>query len=105
MKLKTLKYTKAGDKASSSHTATFSSRVLPHSVVNEAVVQKGEVIVKRYWSTASLQGCVFERNVPVANEVQKDFVVVGVGLFAGPRAVPEYHLLTGVIAQTQVCHI
>lgn len=87
------------------HTATFPGRVLPHSVVDKVVVQEREVVVKRYWPTAGPRGRVFTGEPPVVGEVLKDSVVVGFRLPAGPRAVPEYHFLAGVIAQAEVCHI
>lgn len=74
-------------------------------MIDEVVVQKREVIVKRYWPTASLRGPVFGREPPVVDEVVKDFVVVGLGLPAGSGAVPEYHFLAGAVAQTEVRHI
>lgn len=74
-------------------------------MVDKVVVQKREVIVKRYWPTAGLRGRVFGRKPPVVSKVVKDFVVVGLGLPAGSRAIPEYHFLAGTVAQTEVRHI
>lgn len=87
------------------HAATFPGRVLPHSVVDKVVIQEREVVVKCYWPTAGPRGRVFTWEPPVVGEVLKDSVVVSFRLLAGPRAVPEYHFLAGVIAQAEVCHI
>lgn len=90
---------------SSLHTATLPGRVLPHDVVHQVVVQKGEVIIKRYWPTAGLWGRVLMRKPPVVSEVIKDFVIVCLRLPAGSGAVPEYHFLAGAVTQPKVCHI
>lgn len=87
------------------HTTTFPGRVLPHGVVNEAVVQKREIVVKLYGPTAGLLGRVSWRKPPVMSEVVKDFVVVGLWLPAGSWTVPEYHFLTGAVAQAEVRHV
>lgn len=87
------------------HTTTFSGRVLLQGVINKTVIQKREVIVKGYWATAGLQGCVFRRKIPVVNEVKNDFVIVVVKLPAVSRAVSEYDFLTGTVAQTEVWHV
>lgn len=87
------------------HTATFPGRVLPDSVVDKVVVQKREVVVKRYWPTAGLRGRLSGRKPPVVGEVLKDFVIVGFGLPARSGAVPEDHFLAGSVAQTEVCHV
>lgn len=87
------------------HTTTFPGRVLPHSVVDKVVVQKWQVIVESYWPTASLRGRVSGRKSPVVSEVVKDFVIVGQGLSARSRAVPEYHFLARAVAQTKVRNI
>lgn len=98
-------YTKRNPSSLSLHTTTFPGRVLPHGVVNEAVVQKREVIVKRCWPTAGLLRCVFGRKPPVVSEVVKDFVIVGLRLPAGSWTVPENHFLAGAVAQTEVRHV
>lgn len=87
------------------HTAALPRRVLPHGVVDQVVVQKREVVVICGGSTAGLGGRVFRGKPLVVSEVVKDFVVVGLRLSAGPRAVPEYHLLAGAVAQAQVRHV
>lgn len=87
------------------HAATSPGRVLPHSVVDKVVVQEREVVVKRYRPTARPRRRVFPGEPPIVGEVLKDSVVVGFRLPAGSRAVPENHLLAGVIAQAEVCHI
>lgn len=86
-------------------TTALPGRVLPHSVVDEVVVQEREVIVERDGPAAGLGGCVFARELPVVGEVVKDLVVVGLGLPARSRTVPEYHFLAGAVAQTQICNV
>lgn len=98
-------YTKPNTSSYSLHTTTFPGRVLLHCVVNEVVIQKREIVIKRYWSAAGLRRCVFGRKPPVMSEVVEDFVIVGLRLPAGSRAVPEYHFLTGAVAQTEVRHV
>lgn len=87
------------------HTATPPGWVLPDRVVNEAVVQKREVIVKGRGPTAGLQGRVFVRKLPLLNEVKEDLVIVGLRLPAGPRTVPEYHFLAGAVAEAEARHV
>lgn len=79
--------------------------MLPHSVVDKVVVKEREVIVERDGPAAGLGGCVFGRELPVVGEVVKDLVVVGLGLPAQSRTVPEYHFLAGAVAQTQICNV
>lgn len=98
-------YTTLDASSHSLHTPTFPGRVLPNGVVDKIVVQKREVVVERYWPTAGLRGRVLGWKPSVVNEVVKDFVVVGLGLPAGSGAVPEYHLLTGAVTQTEVRHV
>lgn len=84
------------------HTTAFPCRVLPHSVVDKIVIQKREVIIKCYGPTAGLRGRVFRRKSPVAREVVKDFVIIGLGLPAQSGAVLKNHFLTGAVAQTKI---
>ena len=87
------------------HTTTLPGRVLPYGVIHQVVVQEGEVVVKRYWPAAGVRGRVPGPQPPVVSDVVKDLVIVCLGLPTRSRAVPEYHLLLGLVAQTQVCHI
>lgn len=84
------------------HTTALPGRVLPHSVVDQVVVQEREVVVERDGPAAGLGGCVFGRELPDVGKVVKDLVVVGLGLSAQSGTVPEYHLLAGAVAQTQI---
>lgn len=87
------------------HTTTFPCRVLPHSVIDKTVIQKREVIIKCYGPTAGLRGRVFRRKSPVARQVVKDFIIIGLGLPAQSRAVFKNHFLTGAVAQTKIWNI
>lgn len=74
-------------------------------MVDEAVVQEREVIVERDGPAAGLGRRVFGRELSVVGEVAEDLVVVGLGLPARSRTVPEYHFLAGAVAQTQICNV
>lgn len=87
------------------HAAALPGRVLPHRVVHKVVVQEGEVVVERYGPAAGLGGRVPGREPPAVSQAGQDLVVVGLGLPARPRAVPEYHLLAGAVAQAQVRNV